>query len=105
MADDVGYGVSLTCSGRPLDGDAGCPLEILHDGHLLIVVGQWKVELFLALAAIGGAAARKAAKSHGLIFDRLIGRRRYQRQRARRNVTTTLQLLLQALQVLEEIVV
>jgi len=80
VADDVGDGVGLAGTWWTLNGDARRTLQVLNDGHLFVVVGKREVELFLSLADVGHSAAGQPSETHGLVFDRLVRRRRHDTQ-------------------------
>jgi hypothetical protein len=54
VADDVGDGVGLAGSRRPLHDDPVVGMQLLNDGDLLIVVGHREVQLHRLRACIAG---------------------------------------------------
>ena len=70
MADDVGNGVCFARAGRALNDDAIIALQLLDDGHLLVVVRHGKVQLTRVVGPVAGRQPSKwdfRAPAHGVV--------------------------------------
>src|ERR1700723_1245156 len=104
MADDVCDSVGLACPRRSLNGHTRSPLQLLHDGHLLIVVGQREIQLLDLTACSRCPTSRQPTECNRLKPDRLIRWLRYECERTFMDSATSFELLLQALEIFEKVV-
>ena len=70
MADDVGDCVCFASAGRALNDDAIIALQLLDDGHLLIVVRHGEVQLARVAGTVAGRQPSKRdfrVPTHGVV--------------------------------------
>ncbi len=70
VTDDVGDGVCFSSARGALDHNAVVALQLLDDGHLLVVVRHGKVQLTSVLGAVTGRQATEGdfrASAHGVV--------------------------------------
>jgi hypothetical protein len=105
MADNVRNRVRLPGPRGTLNGDAGRPLHLLDDSHLLMVIRQREEEFLDIALTITARRARQPAEVDGFVGPRFVGRWRHQGLRPSWNFYTRNQLRIEAFNVFMQIIV